>query len=317
MSGAGVRPGHSYHHEAFFHRGDAEYLAGTVPMIRNGVAAGAVVMVAVPLPRLEQLRAALGSDGDHVAFLDTTDLSRNPTRILGAWADFLDAARRDGLPALGIGEPVWSGRSHDEIAEYQLHEALVNLAVPPDSRVWLRCPYDADELDDDLLEEAQRSHPFVTDGSEVGGSTSYGGGHHAAVLLSSPLPEPPEVLEELVFGARDLRHVRTAVRLQAKAAGVRRERRGDLELAVHELAANSVRHGGGSGCLRIWRSPEGLRCDISDAGVISDPLVGRRGPDADAEGGRGLWVANKLCDLVQLRSSPAGTTVRVLAKTAS
>jgi anti-sigma regulatory factor (Ser/Thr protein kinase) len=28
-------------------------------------------------------------------------------------------------------------------------------------------------------------------------------------------------------------------------------------------------------------------------------------------GGYGLWLANQVCDLVQVRSSPAGTTVRL------
>ena len=44
---------------------------------------------------------------------------------------------------------------------------------------------------------------------------------------------------------------------------------------------------------------------------IEDPLAGReRAPDADG-GGRGLWIVNHLCDLVQLRSSRAGSVVRL------
>jgi anti-sigma regulatory factor (Ser/Thr protein kinase) len=34
-------------------------------------------------------------------------------------------------------------------------------------------------------------------------------------------------------------------------------------------------------------------------------------PDGEQEGGRGLWLINQLCDLVQLRSSPEGTSVRM------
>ena len=36
------------------------------------------------------------------------------------------------------------------------------------------------------------------------------------------------------------------------------------------------------------------------------------GADTD-EGGRGLWLAHQLADLVQIRRSPAGMTVRVHA----
>src|SRR5262245_33215820 len=54
----------------------------------------------------------------------------------------------------------------------------------------------------------------------------------------------------------------------------------------------------------------GVDCDIWDTGHLHDPLVGRRRPVPDQLGGLGLWIANHLCDLVQLRSSPDGTQVR-------
>jgi hypothetical protein len=52
-------------------------------------------------------------------------------------------------------------------------------------------------------------------------------------------------------------------------------------------------------------------CEISDAGSIADPLVGRENPPVDRLGGRGLWMANQLCDLVQVRSGAFGTVVRL------
>jgi hypothetical protein len=39
-------------------------------------------------------------------------------------------------------------------------------------------------------------------------------------------------------------------------------------------------------------------------------------PDPDPESGRGLWLVNQLCDLVQIRSGPSGTTIRVHMATA-
>ena len=91
------------------------------------------------------------------------------------------------------------------------------------------------------------------------------------------------------------------------------DRRDDLALVVHELASNSIRHGGGAGTLRIWREPDDLVVEVSDAGQLGDALAGRRrGEDTD-EDGRGLWLAHQLADLVQIRRSPAGMTVRVHA----
>jgi hypothetical protein len=53
--------------------------------------------------------------------------------------------------------------------------------------------------------------------------------------------------------------------------------------------------------------------EIADAGLINDPLVGRDLLHDLAETGRGVWMANQLCDLVQVRSGSAGTVVRLFA----
>jgi hypothetical protein len=54
--------------------------------------------------------------------------------------------------------------------------------------------------------------------------------------------------------------------------------------------------------------------EVADAGVIEQPLVGRLRPTVEQEGGRGLWIANQLCDLVQVRSGAEGTVVRLRAR---
>ena len=81
--------------------------------------------------------------------------------------------------------------------------------------------------------------------------------------------------------------------------------------ATEGAVGHEEEHGGGRGVLRVWRAADALVCEVRDAGVVADPLVGRRGQAGLAEGGRGVWMANRLCDLVQLRTSPAGTSVRV------
>ncbi len=80
---------------------------------------------------------------------------------------------------------------------------------------------------------------------------------------------------------------------------------------MDELASNSIRHGGGVGLLRCWREADTLLCEVHDAGQIEAPLVGRSRPTPEARCGRGVWLVNQLCDLVQIRSAAAGTVVRV------
>ena len=67
-------------------------------------------------------------------------------------------------------------------------------------------------------------------------------------------------------------------------------------------------------CLRTWNGGAGVTCEIRDAGVITAPLAGRLRPPAAAAGGHGMWLANQLCDLVQVRSSEAGTVVRLVVR---
>ena len=118
-------------------------------------------------------------------------------------------------------------------------------------------------------------------------------------------------VEEMAFTIDLLSEVRKFVSGRAARAGLRGQRRVDAVVAANELATNSVRHAGGAGSLRVWRENAALVCEVRDAGHIKDPRAGRKRPAPDQRAGRGLWIVNQLCDLVQIRSSPAGTAVRI------
>ncbi len=115
---------------------------------------------------------------------------------------------------------------------------------------------------------------------------------------------------EMRFTARELRDVRQVVSSFAEDS-LGKARTDDLVLAVNELATNSVRHGGGTGTLRMWTHENVLVCEIHDAGHIVDPHARQTPPTPDQPSGRGLWVVKHLADLMQIHSSPAGTVVRV------
>lgn len=307
-------PAHStYRHEAFLYRGERELLAGTVPFVTDGVALGQPVVVALHRQRLERLRGAVEEDvAEHVVWLDMAEMGRNPARLLPARREFVEQHVAAGVPVRGVGEPVWTGRRAAEVAECQLHEALLNLAVDPDVPFWLRCPYDVEALPPDVVEEAARSHPLLVDGDGYLGSTLYGGAAHVDDLFRARLPDPQHrPVEQLHFDEDGVERVRHAVLRRAGEVGVGAARRHDLALAVTEVATNSVRHGGGHGCLRIWRDDGALVCEVSDPGRIDDAMVGRTMPPLLEEGGRGLWLANQLADLVQIRSTQDGVVVRV------
>ncbi|MGH3261885.1 MAG: hypothetical protein ACRDNS_07820, partial [Trebonia sp.] len=62
------------------------------------------------------------------------------------------------------------------------------------------------------------------------------------------------------FDAGTLPGLRKAVLSEAIDAGLPRYRACDVMLAVHELAANAVRHGGGTGHAQLWVADEALHC---------------------------------------------------------
>lgn len=305
------RPHDSYRHEAFFFHGNRQFLAATVPFLREAVTAGQPAMAAVTAGHLEQLRSALGPQAEHVEFLDMAELGANPARIIPAWFRFLDAGLTAGRQPRGVGEPIWAGRRPAEVVECQLHEALLNLAVAPDTPLWLRCPYDSRALDAAVLAEAHRSHPVLVGPDGYRGSQAYGGAHHVDAMLAAELAEPAVPADSLEFRIGDLAAVAALVGDHAARARLSAPRTAALVTAAREIADNSVRHGGGGGLLRVWAAADALVCEIRDAGHLADPLVGRRPPRPGTTGG-GLWTAHQVCDLVQIRSTAGGTVVRLL-----
>lgn len=297
-------------HEALVYRGIDDLVARTAPVIREAVAREEPVLVALTVEKLAALRSALGEDAETVHFADITRVGRNPAWMLPALQRFVDEQGSAGVPVRGIGEPMGHPRSPDEIAECQLHEELVNVAFAGRAGIRLTCPYDAGALEPGLVHAARCSHPVV-----VEDGVAVPSGELRRFDPSSdarpPLRPPPGAFDALGIERRTLRDVRALVARRAAEADLPGWRVQNAVTAVHELAANSVRHGGGTGVLRLWTTDTALVCEVRDRGHIADPLAGRRRPAHRAEAGRGLWIATQAADLLQIRSEPGGTTVRL------
>jgi anti-sigma regulatory factor (Ser/Thr protein kinase) len=301
----------AFHHEALLYSGEDGFLRGTLPFIAEGLAAEEPLMIAVSDARAALLEEALGEDAERVLFVNMRLLGRNPARIIPAWREFVSEHALDGRPVRGIGEPVWPGRSEAELDECARHESLLNVAFAggPDWR--LLCPYDLETLDPAAIAAARLTHPSLVRDGISRRNDAYRSPERASGPFAGSLPAPAREPEELAFTANGLAALRMLAYKRAAAAGIEQEPSEDFVLAVNELATNSVQHGGGGGTLAIWNEPGALVAEVRDRGHIDDPLVGRRSPPVDQHGGRGLWLVNQLCDLVQTRSTPNGTVVRV------
>jgi anti-sigma regulatory factor (Ser/Thr protein kinase) len=297
----------AFFHPALFYRGVQGYLAGTMPFIREGLELGEPVAVAVPGQHLRMLRAELGESATQVSWVDIGQAGRNPGWIIpGVLRRFADA-HPHGRARI-IGEPIWPGRSENEYPACVQHEALINLAFTGRAMTIL-CPYDTGKLHPRVLADAGATHPFLIDDEGERQSAEYAP-EHIRRTYDVPLAEPAGRPVLLAFDETNLGQARTLAVEQARRAGLDADRVMDVELAVNEMAANSLAHGGGAGRLRIWSQDAYLICEVHDTGFISDPLVGRHPLTLDMSGGRGVLVVNQLSDLVRMHTRPGRTTIR-------
>jgi anti-sigma regulatory factor (Ser/Thr protein kinase) len=292
----------AFAHPVLFYRGASDYLTGTVPFIRTALAAGEPVAVAVPTPRLRLLCDELGADAHGVWMVDMSVVGRNPGHIIpGVLRAFAD--KHDG-PVRMIDEPVWPTRTAAEYAACAQHEAMLNYAFA-DLDATVLCPYDAENLTQDVLDDAQRTHNTPKYAPDA-----------VVEKYNEPLEVPGEARTHTTHTG--FPPIRRFVADFATHAGL--ERVADMVLAVDELTANSVRHGGGAGTVYLWSEPGSVVCQVEDHGHLLNRLAGRVPAAVTQFGGRGLLLVNHLADLVRIHTTSAGTAIRVyftLANTAA
>lgn len=298
-----------YRHEALLYEGEDGFVEAVAPFLAEGVDRHEAVLVVVPAAKAARLQAELGPMAAGVGFADMDEVGTNPGRLLATWQAFIDG-HLDAPALRGVGEPVYPGRSPEELRACELHEQLLNLGITPPRPFWLRCLYDLAGLGGVGEALAERTHPNLTRRGRFVPSPAYWP-LDATSALTAPLRPRPAAAQPLPFDADRLAVVRRQLLSRAATAGLCRSRLEDLELAVQELMVNSVRHGGGRGKVATWVEDGAFLVEVADTGRLSDPLVGCLPPAPQCPGGRGLYLVNQLTDLVQIHVDEAGTRVRV------
>ncbi len=301
----------TFRHEALLYAGLAEFTEGTTSFIRQGLEDDEAILVIVDAAKLEFLTAELGDDAHRVRFADMAGVGLNPARIIPAWHDFVNEHAPTGRGFRGIGEPISNPRNASALVECQRHESLLNLAFDGAPAWRLQCPYDVSALAPEVIDEALRSHPLIRAEGTEGRSDTYRDFVAVATPFDLPLPPPAVAPEVRSFELGDLSDLRSFVLNRSVALGLSVTNARDLVLALNEIATNSLRHGGGRGELRVWAEDGYVLCEIGDAGHIDRPLIGRERPVPGQASGLGVWLANQLCDLVQIRTFRDGSVVRI------
>src|SRR5690349_3981669 len=88
---------------------------------------------------------------------------------------------------------------------------------------------------------------------------------HASHFGEAPLRNAPRDATAISFRS-DLRALRADTRAWAVDRDIDGMLQDDLVLAVDELAANSLRHGGGHGELRLWTDEGAVVAEVEDGG---------------------------------------------------
>lgn len=303
---------HAVMHQALTYGSDEEFRAGTVPFVRKGLSYGARVLAVTTGANIRLLRDALGGEAERVDFIDSSDWFHAPSWTLRDHYRYAHTSLRSHPGFRLLGEPMKPGRTALENKEWARYESLLNAAFA-DAPVAILCPYDVRNLHPEVVAEARRTHPelLTADGPQL--SPDYlDPAALSAEYDRSELPEPASTLDHRPITRSNLSEIRRLVHQEGCRQGLSTGRAEDVAVAVNEVAANAIQHGGGRGRLRLWTHDHQLIVEVSDpGGRIDDPLPGHLPPDPHTPRGHGLWLTRQLCDLVQTRSGSGGCTQRL------
>jgi transcriptional regulator with XRE-family HTH domain len=135
-----------------------ELVQASGPFLADGMAAGDATLVLTDRGKTDALREHLGAAASAIRFEDAQAWYTSPAEALRGLRSFADGALDAGAPWVRIvGEPVWEGRSHDQIHAWVRYEAMLNLAFAA-RPMTVACLYDATGLDGSVLGYARATH---------------------------------------------------------------------------------------------------------------------------------------------------------------
>jgi anti-sigma regulatory factor (Ser/Thr protein kinase) len=319
MSAAAPTDRAGFRHVAALYGTDEEFLALAVPFLADGIAAGDPTLLAVSAHLQRRVQEFLGDPagltllGSEQYRQPFTTLQRNYQLLLdcvGTGDRLIGRIRMIGaVPEPGIGTR-WDGWVRYEAAINDLYAALP---------VWSICPYDTRSLPAEVLDDVERTHPYLAAGD---------GEHRPNPRYTAPTAFLAELAHKEVDPLESTRpdlaltdpsptDGRRAVAALAATTTLDRETIDGLVVAVSEALANAIQHGRRPVELRAWAAPERVLVVVRDqGGGPSDPYAGylpKRGEQVDT--GLGLWIAHQICSRVTLTHTPEGFTVRLVAGT--
>ena len=202
------------------------------------------------------------------------ELGANPARIIPAVQAMIE--RYGGRPLHYVGEPIWSGRSPEEIREADAPRGADQPRVAG-RHISILCPYDIASARRPGARATPSTHilaSFMTGGSTPARRTAAADG--PGRMRASAVRSSAGRAQARRSSSSDLGRLRGWMADQADRRALTRSARAELVTAVNELTSNTVKHADTHGILRFWRTSDELIFQIEDSGHIADPLAGRR-----------------------------------------
>jgi hypothetical protein len=160
-------------HRVLIYSSDEEYLASSVPFLVEGITRSDCVLLVTAKRQMGLLRDALGDNAQHVEFSDSSEWYRSPLAASNGYHTFVKERFERGAPWIRIiGEPVWTGRSEAEVAQWIRYESMLNLSFAS-SPATIVCPYNARSVPDRVLAGARLTHPDAVRAGDVTTSLAY------------------------------------------------------------------------------------------------------------------------------------------------
>ena len=300
-------------HTAVAPRSTDELVALLVPYMRAALETGAPVHVSLHAERLEALRDALGPASAGVRWTDSATWHPSPPGRLRAFEELVTAGRHaGGLPGRFVCECASCADDPPELlAEWLRVDAVLN-DVLAGTGIDVVCVYHAPTLPAPVIGEALRSHPHVGLHPPVPRAGAPAPRAFLARLQPTALPVPEDARR--IAGLLDPGDVREFLRGELARRHTPPAAVEELLLVATELVTNSRQAGASWIALACWWNAHGIVVQVDDDGSGTIDLgAGYLRPPLDALGGRGLWIARQLTDVVEIAPRAEGTAVRAHA----
>ncbi|GAB3438742.1 sensor histidine kinase [Streptomonospora sediminis] len=309
-AGTGTEQTADFEHRGTFFSAPADLRARVLPVVRSALERGErTVLAAAPHTRAALLAGLGPAETSAVEAVEHQEFYDAPGRTLAA----LHRCARTGYPrpVLVVGEPPLPADDPVGLREWHRLDSVLATALAG-TRLHLLCLHDDRVLSEQVRRDVRRTHPVLLTRCGEHPSPDYVEPSVFGAPDAAPVPPPPAGERFGLEIGPDLAALRTALTELAAKAEVPERLLGDVVLAVNELAANVVEHGGGSGTLSLWRSPGWVVCDVLDrAGRLRDPLSGYHPTDPVSPRGYGLWITRQVCDFMEINGGAGGSLVRV------